>query len=80
MEKCVNTILLEKHLREEESNEMVSTCCGDDIYEDDEGMELCSACDNECASETRGEYAGSEYQSELEDRADAQRDLEREHA
>jgi len=69
---------LNKHLEQQEQNETVSECCGAEAEERIDCDE-CSECGECCRTITRGEYACDEYQSAMEDRADAQRDLERDY-
>jgi DNA-directed RNA polymerase subunit RPC12/RpoP len=69
---------LEKHFKEEEMSEEVSTCCGAEIEFKAEDDYRCSKCDGKCLVITREEYETSRYESAMEDKADAERELRRE--
>jgi len=65
---------LDKHLREEEDRELVSSCCGESMYEDLEGNDICFNCQEECSTTSHGEYITDEYETAMCDKADADRD------
>ena len=66
---------LDKHLAEQEMAEPVSNCCGEPI---EENTDICSRCKEHCSEQELGEYIYDTHMAYEEDRADAQRELERE--
>ena len=66
----------EQYFRDAEMNMPVSNCCGCYLEDDDSG--ICSECREECEVITLGEYETCRYESAMEDKADAERELRRE--
>ena len=64
---------VEKHTQEQENNEPCSECCGADVEEFKEKIS-CTDCGAYCNITSRSEYLTYEYESEMDDRADAERD------
>ena len=69
---------LHKHLQGDEDAELVSECCGSSVYEDLDDITICFKCQDACRTITQGEYALEKYDSEMEDRADAERECKAE--
>ena len=65
---------LNRHLEEQEMNQLVSKCCGELIYDGDN--DICLSCREHCTFLTLGEYEYNEYENAMCDKADAQRELE----
>lgn len=63
---------LDKHLNEQEKNEEISECCRESLIEDNN---ICSKCYEHCDVITIGEHETEQYESAMEDKADAEREL-----
>ena len=66
---------LDKHFAEEEASIPVSNCCGEPMDEDEC---LCPKCKEHCEVETQGEFQYDLFEQAECDKADAQRELDRE--
>ena len=69
---------LNKYLNEQEMNEMVSVCCGEAVYENSDGDDVCFQCQETCETISLGDYKYNEYENAECDKADANKELERE--
>ena len=69
---------LQKHLRENDDSEEVSSCCGSMIEENEDYFNMCCEYRDECTSITTGEYETEKYQNAMCDAGDAKRELDRE--
>ena len=65
---------LDKYLAEQDMAEPVSNCCGEPI---EENIDICSGCKEHCSEVELGEYMYDMREAAECDRADAQRELER---
>ena len=66
---------LNKHLADQEMAELVSSCCGAPLKEN---TALCSDCKEHCSEVEMGEYMYEERESAMCDKADSERELQRE--
>ena len=66
---------LDKHLAQQEMDEVVSNCCGEPIEED---TDICSGCGEHCSEQAMGEYMYDMREAYECDQADAQRELDME--
>jgi len=60
---------------DEQDDFIVSNCCGALIYDE---SDICSKCKEHCVEVSKHEFDADAYEDAMCDRADAQRELERE--
>ncbi len=66
---------LNRYYEEQESSMPVSNCCGATM---EEQQCYCPECNSGCVVITYGEYMAEEYENAMCDKADSQRELDRE--
>jgi len=69
---------INKYLAQQEGYEEVSDCCGAEVeYNEDNESYICSNCGSECNIQSLSDFQHDEYENAMEDKADIQRDNER---